>query len=185
MILDSLKNFQWLNDPADVFFNETGMNVMAREKTDFWQSLHHNFGRDNGHFFYTHKIGDFSMTVKWSFAALNHFQQCGIMVRVDERNWIKASLMQDDAKFPKLGTSVTQKGYSDWASQNLLAPVNAIWYRIARKSGDYTVLYSLDGENFSQIRLAYLMRDIPEVKVGAYLCSPNISGFEATLERIE
>ena len=185
MILGSLQNFQWLNDPVDVFFDDKGMNVLAKEKTDFWQSLHRNFARDNGHFFYTYKTGDFSMTVKWSFKSLSHFQQCGIMVRVDERNWLKASLMHEDAGAPKLGTSLTQKGYSDWASQNLAGEIGEIWYRIARKNGDYVVSFSIDGENFSQIRLAHLMRDMPEVKVGAYICSPNVSGFEAVLEMIE
>ena len=185
MILDNLKDFQWLNDPVDVFFDDKGMNVLAREKTDFWQSLHHNFAKDNGHFFYAYKTGNFSLTIKWSFKSLNNFQQAGIMVRVDERNWIKASLMYDDAKFPRLGTALTQKGYSDWASQNLPHEVNEIWYKIVRKDGDYVVSFSLDGVVFSQIRLAHLMRDNPEVKVGAFICSPQVSGFEATLEMIE
>lgn len=184
MILDSLKDFQWLNDPVDVFFNEKGMNVLAREKTDFWQSAHHNFAKDNGHFFYAYRMGDFSMTLKWSFVTLNQFQQCGIMVRIDEKNWIKASLMYDDAAYPKLGSAVTQRGYSDWAPQNMPLPLNEIWYRISKKDGDYVVSYSLDGKNFIQIRLAALLADQPEVKVGAYICSPKVSGFEATLELI-
>ncbi|MDR1026419.1 MAG: DUF1349 domain-containing protein, partial [Lactobacillus sp.] len=65
------------------------------------------------------------------------------------------------------------------------AEVNEIWYRIKKSNDDYIISYSLDGTNFLQIRLLHLIHDSPEVKVGAYICSPNLSGFEATLEQID
>jgi regulation of enolase protein 1 (concanavalin A-like superfamily) len=185
MLLERLKDFFWLNDPLDVCFNDKGMNVLSREKTDFWQAAHHKFCRDNGHFFYTRRQGDFSLAVKWSFPALRQFQQCGLMVRIDECNWIKASLMYDDAGTPRLGSSVTQMGYSDWASQTLEREVTEIWYHLKRVNGDYVVSYSLDGASFRQIRLVHLIHDETEVKAGAYACSPSLSGFEAVLEQID
>ena len=46
MLLDALRDFEWLNEPLDVNFEEAGMRVLTHNKTDFWQSVHHRFGKD-------------------------------------------------------------------------------------------------------------------------------------------
>lgn len=51
MFLEQLRDFEWYNEPADVSFDERGMRVLSRARTDFWQSLHHRFSKDDGHFF--------------------------------------------------------------------------------------------------------------------------------------
>lgn len=38
MLLDALRDFEWLNEPLDVNFEEAGMRVLTHNKTDFWQS---------------------------------------------------------------------------------------------------------------------------------------------------
>ena len=53
MLLDSLKDFSWYNEPADVSFGEDGMTVETEQETDFWQSLHHN--RQRTFFLYPQK----------------------------------------------------------------------------------------------------------------------------------
>lgn len=182
MLLDALKDFEWYNEPENVRFNDVGMVVNTKPKTDFWQSTHHNFHKDNGHFFFTRINHDFSLIVKWHFDKALAFDQCGIMLRVDERNWFKMSLMSERADQPKLGTSLTNFGYSDWAVVELTQPLNEIWYKLQCRGGDYIAYYSLDGLQYHQLRLFHLVNDSGEIKVGAYTASPQRSDFECILE---
>ena len=52
MILENLKNFEWLNEPENVIFADKEMKIVAKKQTDFWQSKHHNFAKDDGHLFF-------------------------------------------------------------------------------------------------------------------------------------
>ena len=185
MRLEALKDFEWLNEPENVVFHDKEMRIVAQRETDFWQSKDHHFHRDNGHFFYSKRRNNFTFTVKWQFEKLNPYHQCGLMVRIDENNWIKASVLYDNPKRPMLGSSVTQYGYSDWAAQDIPADISEVWFRIIRQQGDYMIYYSLDGLSFKQMRLAHLLSDMPEVKVGAYVCNPTQTDFEAVLSVLE
>ena len=176
MLLDALRDFEWLNEPLDVNFEETGMRVLTHNKTDFWQSAHHRVAKDNGHFFYTRRFDDFSFVVGWRFRIEGRFDQCGIMLRIDEKNWFKASIMYESPQYPMIGSC-----------ENIDIPtgIEQMYYKIKRYKGDYIISYSYDGINFRQMRLLHLLKDQPEVKVGAFICSPQHEGFEATLTRIE
>lgn len=185
MLLEQLRQFEWYNEPLDVSFEERGMWVATQNKTDFWQSAHHNFRKDDGHFFFTHQMGNFTLVVKWIFETRGQFDQCGIMVRVDEKNWFKASIMYDNPENPTLGSCVTNSGYSDWAAQKIPTGINEIWYKVKKVNGDYLIFYSLDGVKYEQIRMLHLINDMPEVKVGAYICSPQREGFEGILTKID
>jgi regulation of enolase protein 1 (concanavalin A-like superfamily) len=79
---------------------------------------------------------------------------------------------------------VTQNGYSDWAAQDIPQETKEIWFKIKRKQDDYQIYSSLDGENYKQIRLVHMQKEIPEVKIGAYLCTPSNKEFSATLSQI-
>ena len=169
----------------DVNFEEAGMRVLTHNKTDFWQSVHHRFGKDNGHFFYARREGDFTFGVTWRFENSGQFDQCGIMLRIDEKNWFKASVMSDNEAQPRLASCVTNCGYSDLAPIEIPAGITEVSYKIKRFKGDYILYYSLDGINFKQLRMLHLLNDQPEVKVGAYICSPQREAFEGVLTQIE
>ena len=185
MLLEALQNFEWYNEPQNVTFHDKEMIVRAEMGTDFWQSKQHQYGKDDGHFFFTRHKGNFIFSVKWSFSGCEAYNQCGIMLRIDENNWIKASIMYDNPERPMLGSSVTQNGYSDWAAQDIPSGITNIWFKIKRLNGDYLIYYSIDGQNFKQIRMTALINDLPEVKIGAYICSPRSNGFEASLSALE
>lgn len=184
MLLESLQNFEWYNEPANVVFQDQELCVTSSEKTDFWQSRHHGYSKDNGHFFFSRCEEDFTFLAKWHFSNPEAYNQCGIMVRIDENNWIKAAIIYDTPTRPMIGTSVTQNGYSDWAAQDISFDQNEVWFKLKKQQGDYLVYYSLDGLNYKQMRMSHLINDIEEVKVGAYICSPNTK-FEASLSEIE
>ncbi len=185
MRLEQLFDFEWLNEPEDVDFRDAGMAVTAKAGTDFWQNKNRNVHKDDGHFFFTRKCGNFVLTVHWAFSQMTEMNQCGIMIRSDEQNWIKASIMTDSLKNSKLGSCVSDSGYTDWALQAVLPGLTEIWFRIKRLNGDYLLFYSSDGENFQQIRLFNLPSEDVEVKVGAYICAPKNNKFQALLKSVE
>lgn len=185
MLLGALQDFEWYNEPENVVFRDEEIFVTAKPKTDFWQSRHHGFSKDNGHFFFTRRDGLFTFSAKWHFNKNQAYAQCGIMLRIDENNWIKAAVMYDNPARPMLGTSVTQKGYSDWAALDISPDLKEIWFKLKRAQGDYFLYFSFDGKTYKPLRVAHLLNDMPEVKIGAYICSPNSTNFEALLSQID
>lgn len=185
MLLDSLKDFSWDNEPANVRFDENGMVVETEPETDFWQSLHHNIHKDNGHFFFTRKRGDFNLEVHWHFEQAAAADQCGIMLRVDSLNWAKAGFLSSDLRIPQLGSVVTLNGVSDWAAWPLVSVPQDIWLKTVRKGKDFLIFASIDGQNFRQLRMFALPGAGSELKAGAYICSPQKHNFSAALAGID
>ena len=184
MLLENLKQFDWMNEPYRVRFDEKGMHVTAKYRSDFWCCARYDFRKDDGHFFFSYVLGDFCCDLDWEFAGAANFDQCGIMVRADVNNWFKASIMYENDSKPLLATCLTNDGYSDLATFPLEQGVKHIWYRLKRRKGCYVVFYSSDGVNFVQLRKFYLIHDIDDIKAGAYICSPQREGFEAILHNV-
>lgn len=185
MLLDQLRDFEWLNEPKEVNFHDGGMSILALNHTDFWQNKSRNVHKDDGHFFFARKAGNFSLTVKWCFAPLKNFQQCGIMLRFNEQNWMKASLMFDNFEHPKLGSCVCNNGLTDWALMPAPKELTELWLRVKRQNGDYVLFVSLDGSVFQQIRVFNFLNEDVEIKAGAYLCAPNSEDFEPVLAKLD
>lgn len=183
MNFEILSNFEWYNDPENVRFETSDMIIYAKSGTDFWQSVHHGFKKDNGHFFFSRQNGDFLLTVKWQFEILEKFSQCGIMVRADERNWLKASLMNDTGENDMLAVSLTVNGHSDWSGFHINQEIHELWFRMQRVGDDYILFYSTDGVIYHKLRTFYL-KSYEDIKVGAYIASPNQEGFAAALNDI-
>ena len=89
------------------------MKLTCETETDFWQRTHYGFRRDNGHALLTKVKEDFSLTVRCSFLGKFPYDQAGVMVRIDEENWIKSSLEWENSEYSRLGSVVTNLGYSD------------------------------------------------------------------------
>ena len=185
MILENIKDFEWYNEPKNVTFGGHEMTVTPWERTDFWQSEQHGFAKDDGHFFFTLKNGDFISVVKWRFNAPEHFNQCGIMLRADAKNWFKASIMCESQDNSELGSCFTINGVSDWAGVPVFENLDCLWYKIVRRGDDYVAFYSVDGENFIRLRQFYMEPKTEKVAIGAYICSPQGGGFEAVLDEVD
>jgi len=184
MKLENLIDFEWFNEPQNVNFADKEIKIVADQKTDFWQALHHQIKKDNAHLFYKTVSGDFSLNIQWRFEDASHFKQCGVMVRIDERNWFKASILAKDENNPEIGSCLTVGGYSDWAGTKLENMPTTLFYKIERKGDDFICFYSLDGQKYIRLRQFYLRGVEPEIKVGAYIASPQKEGFEAVLDDI-
>lgn len=185
MLLDSLKHYSWYNEPSNVRFVEEGMLVETMPQTDFWQAAHRGFRKDDGHFFYTEKLGNFEMLLNWHFSAAVSSDQCGLMVRADSRNWAKIGFLSPDMTVPQIGCVVTADGFSDWSSHCLPEAGCDYWFRVIRRGGDFLFFYSADGVKYHQCRLFHLEKAASDVKAGAYCCSPQNHRFECILQNIE
>jgi hypothetical protein len=181
MKLENLKDFEWYNEPENVIFADHEMRIVARAKTDFWQSRHHGVSKDDGHFFYQRRRDDFECLIVVAAATGLRFRQCGLMVRVDALNWFKISFMAAQDTAPAVGHCLTQGGCSDWVSVPLEAYCPKMWYKVVRCGPDFVVFYSSDGERFVRLRQFSFISDCESVAVGAYFCSPDQTSAESTL----
>lgn len=184
MKLENLKQFDWLNEPLNVMLTGAGLKITALPKTDFWQSKHHDFAKDDGHFFYTLPNDNFCCTLKWHFDTAQNYNQCGLMLRFNAENWFKISIMSLDDEHQEIATCVTSHGVSDWAGSQLTTTIEQLWYKLRRNGDDFVAFYSLDGINYIRLRQFYLPQQNNPCQMGAYICSPSDAGFVATLEEI-
>ena len=118
--------------------------------------------------------------LKWTREPKNFsFDQCGVVMYLDSENWLKASVEFENEKFQHLGSVVTNHGYSDWATTAIPADVKIMWYRFSRRNSDYCIENSVDGKNFSQMRICHVHEGAEKINFGIYACSPENSSFKA------
>lgn len=168
--------FYWFNEPPQYRF-DGGLELRTRGGTDFWQRTHYGFQKDDGHCLLTAVDGDFRMSCHVRFEPRTQYDQCGLMVRSDADHWIKVSTEFEDREISRLGSVVTNTGYSDWATRDVLSAACARWYRITRTDSDFLVESSEDGASWSQMRIAHLHRAPDLMEAGIYACSPKGDGF--------
>jgi len=171
-------NFFWLNEPT--FQLESGeLSIVTADDTDFWQRTHYGFSRDNGHALLTSVSRDFVLTVQTRFAYRSQFDQCGLLLRIDALNWIKVSAEREDSETMRLGSVVTNLGYSDWATTDVDGHIGGVWYRVRSRENDFVIESSQDGIVWNQMRIAHLHSRQRPINVGIYACSPKKGGFRA------
>ncbi|MDX2005853.1 MAG: DUF1349 domain-containing protein [Meiothermus sp.] len=169
----------WLNEPPRWKLEPAALEVVTADRTDFWRETHYGFVRDDGHFFYQEVAGDFSVEVGIVGKYQHLYDQAGLMVRLDERNWIKAGVEFTDG-LPHLSAVVT-RDFSDWSVLPLPHSPPKVWLRLTRHGSAVRVQYSFEGSRWALLRLAYLP-DAPVVQAGMMCCSPQRSGFEVRFE---
>ncbi|AEI51757.1 DUF1349 domain-containing protein [Runella slithyformis] len=171
--------FRWLYPPQHFQIEDDRVSIRTEPKTDFWQRTYYGFQNDNAPAFLRSIAEDFTFTVKTTFDSHTQFDQCGVIIYQDSDNWFKASIEYENEHIARLGSVVTNLGYSDWATTDISAEVRTMWYRLSRRGSDFLIENSEDGEDFSQMRIFHLHRPLLEVYFGVYACSPLESSFEA------
>jgi regulation of enolase protein 1 (concanavalin A-like superfamily) len=170
---DSELLMQWLNEPPVWQAGDRRLQVVTGANTDFWRVTHYGFVRDNGHFYYEQRAGDFSIQARVDGQYQALYDQAGIMVRLDATNWIKTGIEYTDGS-PHLSAVVT-RDFSDWS----LLPINLVgpmWLRLTRQGAAVRIQYSTDGISFPMLRLAYFPES-PGTLAGLMCCSPEREGF--------
>lgn len=178
------KQFSWFQEPPLWSLDDRSgcLTVEPAASSDFWQRTHYGFQADNGHFFHTAVAQDFRMSVRVVIEPKAQYDQAGLMVRLSPDCWLKTSVEFEPEGMSRLGAVVTNSGYSDWSTQDVSRDLSQYWLRVDRESFNYIVQASLDGERWTQLRVARLMEDSGStpVECGVYACSPKGKGLVAT-----
>lgn len=185
---------KWLFEPQKSEVTKDFVSITTEPGTDFWQRSYYGFRNDNAPALQIESGDNFTFTTKVSFDYKTQFDQCGLIIYLDSDNWFKASIEYENAEFSRLGSVVTNLGYSDWATSDIPLP-NKIWYRLSRRGPDFLVESSFDGVHFKQMRIFHLHKlgettvemgkknpPLPAksaVNFGVYACSPLNSSFTA------
>ncbi|KAL9655704.1 hypothetical protein ABK040_004937 [Willaertia magna] len=200
---DDDKHWNWLVKPQEniLLDNQTILKVKTSVNSDFWRITHYGFIRDDGNFYYySHPTllinKHVKMQVKFKGIYKQLYDQAGLMIRTDEKNWLKTGI--EFVENVKYASAVVTKDYSDWST----APIKSVndnnekeeeWFtiRLELLKGDVTVEYSLDGVHFHLLRVTHLF-DVEKnsetqlLQVGIYACSPqNNNGFEVEFKDLE
>ena len=177
----------WTRPPRDYQVTETEITVTTEPHTDLWQRTYYGFRNDNAPVLQMETEEEFfSFTVKTDFETSHHrFDQCGVAVYLDSDNWLKGSIEYENEEFQRLGSVVTNRGYSDWATTDIPAAVKSMWYRLSRRKSDYCIECSADGIHFKQMRICHLFEGAGKIRFGIYACSPEDSSFRAVFSHME
>lgn len=166
----------WFNEPSQSSIVDGSLHAVTKSKTDFWRKTFYGFTRDDGHFLYGDVSGDFTAEVTISGSYETPYDQSGLMLRVDEEQWLKAGVEYTDGAM-HLSTVVT-RGFSDWSMIPLTSYDGSVTLRLTRHDTALRVQYRNAQGTWQMLRLAYL--DLPDtVQVGVMCCSPEREGFVA------
>jgi len=177
--------FSWINRPEEFSLENGRITLFTNPETDFWQRTYYGFRNDNGHLFIKGIEGDFTFVLKTTFEPVSQYDQCGVILYQDSENWVKGSVEYENNDFARLGSVVTNLGFSDWASMDISAAVTSMWYRFSRKGQDFRLENSMDGLSYSQMRIFHLHKPVQVAQVGVYACSPMKSSFKAIFSDFE
>lgn len=181
MLIEAIRDFEWLNEPDFRLVNDA-FEITPSCRTDFWQDVNHNVSRDNGHFFFVRYLRDFILTAKWQ---INPEQpcgaQCGLMGRFDERNWCKISLVRNADQSWAVAATVCRHGISDLSLVPLALIFDQMSYRLESYQGSFCLSYSLNSKDYIRVRLFQIPTSYAEIKVGAYICNPSEEQFSSML----
>lgn len=174
------ENLFWVREPEKYLIEDKKIVIVTEPKTDLWQRTYYGFQNDNAPvLLMTTAEPYFSFSVKTSFESKHRFDQCGIAVYLDSENWLKASVEYENGDYQRLGSVVTNHGYSDWATTDIPASIKEMWYRLSRRESDFCIECSADGINYQQMRICHLWNGAKEISFGLYGCSPENSSFQA------
>ena len=170
----------WYNKPASWSEDKESVHVCVEGDTDFWRVTHYDFIRDNGHFYYQEQAGDFVATVKITGQYKDQYDQAGLMLRLDARNWIKTGIEYVDEQ--QHISAVVTREFSDWSVCPQVHNPETVYLRLTRQNDSVRIDYSFDDFTYQMLRLAYFPPDV-SVQIGLMAAAPDGGGFNVTFEQ--
>ena len=177
---------RWSNKPVESNIKETGTQIWVTipSKTNVWRKSipHANLIIDSAPY-YWHKVsGDFEVMVKLSGEFSSNYDKAGLMVRLDEENWVTSGLEMCNERINH-STCVT-RDFSDRS----LAPLpenaekNGVWICVKRMGHSFESFYSHDAKKWVQTRQA-LFTERPVLQVGLMGACPTGSAFKVVFDQ--
>ena len=179
VMAQSLEKMQWFNEPESWKIEEGTLYMDVTPQSDYWRISHYGFTVDDAPFLYTLRGGEFEVKVKVSGEYKTRFDQAGLMIRIDEENYLKTGIEYVDGKY-NLSTVVTHHT-SDWSVIQLDKPIPYIWIKAVRRLDAVEIFYSFDDKEYVMMRNCWIQDNKP-VMVGLMAASPDGDGFQAKFE---
>ncbi|GKU25235.1 DUF1349 domain-containing protein [Clostridium folliculivorans] len=180
------KQLFWIRELEEKSVEQDKIVMITKPNTDLWQRTYYGFRNDNAPALIMETDEKFfSFTVKTEFETKHRFDQCGIVLYQDSDNWLKASVEYENDEYQRLGSVVTNNGYSDWATTDIAADIKSMYYRLSRRGSDFCIEYSYDGVDYKQMRICHLFEGSDKIRFGIYACSPEKSSFKATFTEMD
>ncbi|WP_067181395.1 DUF1349 domain-containing protein [Microtetraspora niveoalba] len=174
-------DWEWINEPREWESGEI-LRVVADPGTDLWQKTHYGYSYDTGHMFGRVVPGDLRITATFEIGWAEQYDQAGVVLRIDEENWIKAGAELVDG-VPHLSVVVT-RGWSDWSVTVPGDAFGSVTVDCERTGDTATVRYGLDGAPPERmLRLAYFPPDVPAF-AGVMCAAPVGKGFETRFGQV-
>ena len=163
----------WTREPVSV--NEQGatLAVEAAAESDWWRTTAYGFIHDDGHALNKEFPNESAVEVSFILNYTQQFDQAGIFITSDAKNWSKAGVEFCDG-FPQVGAVVTQIN-SDWS----VAPVpewmnKEVTIRVSRSGDAVTVRAGINGD-LRLVRVAPLDPSL-SWSAGPMFCAPTRAG---------
>ncbi|WP_299467561.1 DUF1349 domain-containing protein [Mucilaginibacter sp.] len=173
------KAMKWLNEPKKWEGNAQKLTMTVDPGTDYWRITHYGFIRDSGPFYFQEAEGNFEASVKITGNYQELFHQAGLMIRIDNKNWIKTGIEYVDGV--QNVSAVVTREVSDWSVVPRTDSPKSIWLKLLRK-GDYVeIRYSFDNKDFKMLRLAYFPPNV-KAEIGMVAAAPGKLSFPVVFE---
>ena len=174
-----LSGMNWFNEPNNWKIQDNKLIIDVTPQSDYWRITHYGFTVDDGPFYYTNRGGEFEVQVKISGKYKTRYDQMGLMLRIDEKHWVKTGIEYVDGVYNF--STVSTNDFSSWSVFALKGKPDVIWVKAIRRIDALEICYSLDGEKYVMSNLVYFPQE-KSVMVGMMAASPDGDGFEAVFE---
>ena len=178
--MENLEEFswQWLNESRMISANGE-VAIVAPAETDWFNNPipdaqgQYSAPVANAPFYYTEVEGDFVFSAKVRPHHRYVYDACALMVIEDEFTWAKAAFEKSDFGTTAAVCVATDRISDDANGCDITR--ESVWLKICRVGDVFSVLYSLDGQEYHMVRLFHLPVK-KSVKVGLEAQSPAGQG---------
>lgn len=175
-----LDRMNWINEPESWSIDSpTQMTMQVTAKTDAWNMLPHWFQVNDLPFYYGEYSGDFEVKVNFSGDYKTKYDQAGIMLLIDSKNWFKAGIEYVDGIYNISAVATHNK--SDWALLPLTVAPKSVWIKAVKIADEVLFYYSLDDKEYTLFRTTWV-DEYAFIKVGMMGASPGGEGFKAVFK---
>ena len=136
--MNLIEHLTWTRAPQRFSLEPERVTITTDPHTDLWQRTYYHFRNDNAPVLQMEtEERFFSFVVKTAFDTKVRYDQSGIILYLDSDNWLKASVEYENDRIQRLGSVVTNNGYSDWASADIDASIKSVWFRFSRREDEF------------------------------------------------
>jgi uncharacterized protein len=172
-------SMSWNHEPKAWAEHGNVLTETVEPNTDYWRVTHYGFIRDSGPFRYQTQSGDFEASVHITGKYRELYHQAGLMIRIDEKNWIKSGI--EYVHGVQNISAVVTRDVSDWSVIPRTDNSESLWLRMQRHGDAVQIEYSIDAKTWTMLRLAYFPPSVP-VQIGMVAAAPGKESFEVRFD---